>query len=627
MMKNQKSKTIIFTIVIVSLLVFSSVSSLGITTKSSIDDESCGLTVASKTSVICLKTSSHAKIKSKLISKTSVMGILSESNESDSELKVIANTTYDEYYPSIISKGYDALIAYEAENETGAKNVYIKNSNNFGANWSEEVFCLDINLSAVSPSFTSLTKGNDDAFGACITPDNTSYIYEIPISDLGSINEYELTNYRWDYSDVTFPGSNEHMANFHNLQKLDVAGYPNSEIPWIISSVGDATFVEGYEDFDCQGSPVFFFKDPDDSNYRTIVFFPEVKNCSNMSLCVGKDGSSTATIYGSCEIQNGSSHDLLFFHGNVDLWTDEETSNLPLITQTFTSDEDLFHPKITTMNNHVYIASETNSNGIILYHSANYGAEGSWSIANVTADILPSGANPKNPSLFSNETHLSCLFTYLGNLSLTKSAGNGVSWDTPEQINDENGSVVNSYRFTDMQDPNYIAWTDNRDGNYDIYCKAGEPPEIDLEIQVGSINLSSDMPFIFAKNTIQFSIRNNGPVDLRDILVNVTYECDGCNPVTISYPSCIGQINAGTNETYTKTLFKLTLTDFVNGLINFAGIQNITVIVDPEGETGDVDMSNNAVTYGPADGLSFEYMFPRLYILEPILKMLKPQES
>jgi len=182
--------------------------------------------------------------------------------------------------------------------------------------------------------------------------------------------------------------------------------------------------------------------------------------------------------------------------------------------------------------------------------------------------------------------------------------------------------VVEEYHNSDIPGMDHVVWTDNRNGNHDLYLFLNNIPEVDLEVVEGSIELVQGGIIFPTRNRIKFKISNEGVADVFNVDVTVTYECTGEDPVTIEYTDCIYQLNGGTNHTYIKNLFKMTLNGYIRSLIDFAGLQNLTVTVHHEDDT---NPSNNAVTLLGPEEISYETLFPKLYRLENFFKSLKPK--
>ncbi|MCJ7572025.1 MAG: hypothetical protein MUO82_09145 [Candidatus Thermoplasmatota archaeon] len=380
-MINKNIEKIFFIILILTLLIFSSTFSfanVGNTNKEKIVFNSNMLKVNKvKTNVL----------ENSLFSKTSIQ------MTGDYE-KIISNETYAEYNPSLTISGDKSLIAYEILEGNKTK-VYYKTSVNNFQSWSEAVYANatfdDITYNSAFPSFTKLTE-RSEYFGVFLTPDNSSYIIEL--------SGYGLDNIAlWDYTNITFNGT--YIGDFYDFKTPDVISYPNYVIPWVTGVIGNGEFIEEYDELDCNDSPMFFYKDVDDPySSRTIVFFPEVSNCSNISICLGENNAGVPMIYGVCEIINNSSKNLLFFNGNPDIWDSEHILRKNIIL----SNENLTHPKIYAKEKNIFIVAETSSQEIVMYYSNNYGSNGSWILKNITNSILELGSKPVYPDIFVNST-------------------------------------------------------------------------------------------------------------------------------------------------------------------------------------------------------------------------------
>jgi PKD repeat protein len=232
--------------------------------------------------------------------------------------------------------------------------------------------------------------------------------------------------------------------------------------------------------------------------------------------------------------------------------------------------------------------------------------------------VRPSQIIPIYSRLFVNNTHISCIFIESRNLIITISSDNGISWSNPEQINNVNGSVVDQYRFVEMPDNYHILWTDNRDGNDDIYSVIKALPQIDLMIIPESVNITTEgFNFLKMNNRIKYTVKNIGETAVEDIIIEVTINRENKQPITTSYPGLIKYLaeNGGV-ITLNRPLFRVTALEIITALINYIGIQSITVTVDPDHLLDDADLSNNAYTL---QNITYGKIFPILSFLDDIL--------
>jgi hypothetical protein len=505
--------------------------------------------------------------------------------------------------------GYTALVAYEYEDNSDT-HIYLRNSKDYGQTWSNAVQLVvnldasHTNIEAISPSL-SVSPENRRAFGTFVSTLKNSGIFGYyQISNIaGDLSDLEGSTLDW--TNVSYNSTNGNFYSFWDFKNPDVVAYDNSVTPWVISLIGSTNYTdENTGDGPCTDSPMFCFRDlVHPEQYITIAWFPEIEHCSNISLA--NDYGKTI-IYGVCEINNGSKQDLFFFEGNPHNWYYGEN----LVNQTFTSTESLLHPQIFVKGSQIYIAAETESNGITLYNSSNGG--NTWDVNSV----VDSSSNPKYPLIFANVTHVFCSFVGSGNISLTYSENNGADWSGPLQLNSVNNSVVGMYRYADMPDMDHVVWTDNRNGNCDIYSVSMGSPEINLMIVPDSVNLTTEgFSFIPTQNRIKFTVKNTGVGYVQDVDVEIAYGCVNKTPQATKYPGYIGYLDGNGAQIYfNRPLFRMTLPEFLRGLRNFAGIQNITVTVDPEGKYKDSDPLDNSVTIS----VSYADIFPKLAFLEKL---------
>jgi hypothetical protein len=590
-MTNHKSKTIMLAFSIVMLLIISSVGSFGVSTDNNFTgDTDSGMS--------CTRMFTQSVSSSDILMKNDELSTLTDSDGLSGI--IIANSTENESYSSLVVYGDNALAVYEYQ-EGNTTNVHLRNTDNYGQTWSSSYsWNPGENISYVDPSLDIVPDSNK-AYGTFVSTYNDSgkiYIVSFP-------KIYQKTGWSRNYIDWSNDG-------FYNFSQSDIVCYPNTNYPWVAGFIGSTTFEDDGGEGPCVDSPMFCFITPKSPfNTWTIYWEPDFEGCSNLSMDMDYD---SITVYGVCEINNGTNQDVLFFYGGPVGWN----NNAPLGNMTFTGSEDLTHPQIFVTSDQIFVAMESDDGAnkeVILYNSSD-GVN--WTKKNITADILSPSANPSYPILYANNSHLACGFIESGNLSMTISNDSGINWSSPVQINDQNGTVVEGYHYADFGDMDQMIWTDNRAGNNDIYYYLGYLPSIDL--MVTNFTITQDVPLLPTNNWIEFTVENIGDGFAEDVYITISFECDDGNITNTDYPGRITYIGAGETQTVLRPLFKFRNPEYFYAFIQFAGITNLTVNVDPNMEIEDADYGNNVFT----KAVSYDDIFPTLWPLEDLFKILKP---
>ena len=575
------TKNLVITAFIVTLIIISSIVSMGIRT--TIINDSDGFI---KSSISSIKTPAQ------IITPKSY-GLLSMDDDfNNTDNIVITNTTGDESYPSIVVSGYNAIVAYEYESGNNTR-IHLRNSVNYGANWSSGYVSFGAQFNSFSPSLC-IKPFSKTAYCTAISDNNNSaVIYDVEIPSIDNINE--INAYLLDWS----------IFGFYNFSKPDIVYYSDTSfpnVPFMTVVIGSTTYSGG----PCRNTPMFFYRSPNDPTSSTIAWDSSIENCSNMSI--GFDNIKKI-IYGVCEIKNETKTNIFVFYDNPLTWSENSSLKCRVLAEA----ENLTHPQIFFTENQIYITAETETSGIIIYNLPNGGV--TWNIHNVTSDIMPIDAKPKYPMLYADSAQVYCIFTESGNISIANSSDNGNSWGNLTQLNSQNGSVVEEYRFHDIPDSDHVVWTDNREGNNDIYSVLKALPEIDIMVVPDSIKIiAGEYKRLPTKNWITFTVKNNGNAYIEDVTVEVEYTCQNVTKST-KYPGYILYLDGnGAEKTFYKPLFRFTLNEFLQAIRTFAGIQSITITVDPLKIYHDSNPVDNSATIE----VDYAEIFPNLYFLEKI---------
>ena len=461
MRNNTFRNRFFFVFTLVVLLILSSIGSYGTSNNVfNYNDASQKIDSYLKGKLTWIKTTSSSVINPVISFKDNKLHAFVNNFFIKSNNIIVSNAVGNESYPSSVMEKNNELVAYEYED--GSKNhIYIRNSVDYGESWSDAIrivanhednFDIEIN----SPSF-SLEPIVKKAYGVCKSPlKNSSVLGYFEIDNISSINNIKINTF--EFSGLPDKNDQNNTYAFWGFKTPKVVTYRDSSPPGIIVFIGTTN----QSTYPCTNSLMFLLilqLDP----HQTVLalgWAPGIQNLNNLSISKKYD---SRYIYGACEINNGSNQDLLFF--KISFGSRDNTRDF--IYQILASPENLTHPQIFVEENHIYIVTDSDSRGIVLYKSSNEG--NSWDINQVTRYMISLSADPNYPMLYANETHLFSSFIESGNIYLTKSTDYGLNWNVPVQINTENGSVVEEYRFADFPDKFHIFWTDNREGNRDIY--------------------------------------------------------------------------------------------------------------------------------------------------------------
>ena len=148
---------------------------------------------------------------------------------------------------------------------------------------------------------------------------------------------------------------------------------------------------------------------------------------------------------------------------------------------------------------HPYISHS--GNNVVVVYMNNDNIYGDWDIKcaysiddgqNWDTSMVAEGhpTDETYPAVYMSGNTAFVVYISDGNLYLVKSEDGGATWGDPEQVNDEDGTVVAEENAVDIHSGG-IVWVDNRNGNKDIYYAPLPAPLIGVKTISGGVGVKA----------------------------------------------------------------------------------------------------------------------------------------
>ncbi|MFO8133007.1 MAG: exo-alpha-sialidase [Thermoplasmatota archaeon] len=435
----------------------------------------------------------------------------------------VTGSADDEYHPTLASSGSTYLVGYTLAPSIMERNIALALSVDGGETF-ETAGLFEIDGVEDYPSFSHW--GGSQYYGTFTTISEPGIQYMLDVGDAQDPETWALFYYDWSSYEWT------------NIESLDVACHDSQEA-WeygVMSAVASTT----YGDYDITNGPHMFFMDPEAEGTEYISWH-DMSGCNHSAATIDEVSDRFWCVY---DIYNESmgSWDLFWWSRDFSDPLADGASTAAMVQENF----NIRNPSVAARDGNIAILCQTDEVGnqdVSCLYSSDGGD--TWEMADVAAtadaELYPDVA-------LSGDT-LVATYVKDGNLYYTSSDDWGATWSEPEQLNEEDGTVLSEYG-TAATTPVGAIWSDTRNGNSDVFYGPFPVPVIGVDSMSGGFG---------AKATIS----NTGSAEAENVAW--TIELDGLVFLGATAEGTIDSLAAGGS------------TEVSTGLVLGIGPSDITV--------------------------------------------------
>jgi len=409
----------------------------------------------------------------------------------------ITSAPEDEFYPTI-GIGLDGTLgfAYTFQSDFFTSEVPWFYSTDDGNTWEG---ALVWNIEGIQTGPAIAYTGSDRYFvGSLQDPinDDGANQWLFQMVDISDSETWEGSMWSWAAS---YP--------YRDRGIPDIAGYDGIDFPgW-----RHVTLCIGTRD-ERVNMPIFNYLNYEDEGSGWSSYHDTFQGCENSAIDIDQ---TNGYFYGVIDHFNQSrgDWDLILMPG--DCHPTEDLSLTYFDYQILGGTKNTKLPDVGANGGTVMIVAQQDElipgkNDIVCYYSSNNGQN--WEMSIVAGDTMD---DEINPTIVVYGDSATCTFAIDNNLYSCHTIDGGATWTEPEKINNQDNTFVNERRNSAITNGGYAMWTDNRNGNNDIFFdNIGFPPAAVIEISgiTGGIGVSATLSNIGGADAtnLQWSIDLDG---------------------------------------------------------------------------------------------------------------------
>ena len=413
----------------------------------------------------------------------------------------ITDRPEDEFNPTIaVSSDGTFLLAYTLQEDIFTSYIPWRFSTDNGATWSDGIY-YEIEGGELYPVVDYCGSGKKFC-GTLQDPVNgdgaNEYIFLC--DDVTDPETYSMPYVEWSSS---YP--------YRDRLIPDIAGYDGLGIEWwwgIIAVVGTRD--------ERVNMPIFNYDNYEEDGSQWSSYFDEFQGCEHASIDIDQTNGKIYAVFDYFNETKGD-WDLLLMLGDCHDSPDNPGHPTWFDAQFIGGSETNRYPSVAAYSNNAMIVAQQDEfipgkQDIVCYYSSDGGE--TWNMSIVAGDPAE---DELYPSIVSYGVTATCTFTVNGNLYLSHTVDGGATWSEPEKINDQDDVFESGYHNADITAGGNVVWTDNRNGNLDIYFdNMGYPPApiINIESVSGGFGVKATVANIGTADAenVEWNIVFDGPV-------------------------------------------------------------------------------------------------------------------